>query len=453
MKIENKQKIFWGVLTVAVVLSACVFPGKEDPFSKVSEEKVETIKGDLFPFSVSVATRVTHRLEDEGKLVAFLASDIVRLDDFEGRRVEVDGVRRKEKMREIFWVSAIRLLDLGKQTEEAPIDERYTTRNFSFVYPPTWESSVSPTGVVHFLDKADPARRVFLTFSAEELERGDKTKDPNVLIANLAGTKKITTDELERERQEIVLFSNIYDRKYKFIFTSAFEEFEKKKSFFKLLNSFVEGEENVLKAKEEDLKKMAEREAKKIQEEEEKKVVEEKLKEPKSESILEKLFGDDEREEEEKNATEEEEPAEQVVSTPESTETVPETVGEDTSPFIASSTDYVNLIDERAFLYESQYYGFRMWVPFGYWFRNFGASENAIARIGFSDEEFSNAAEAKFWLEILGDENPPRTFTEKMNDTRVEIEFPRTEKSFFRFTGLKKFKDAMRSIQATVEKF
>ncbi len=459
MSTENKQKILWTFLTVAVVISACVFPGKDDPFSRVSQERMETLSGEIFPFSVSVATRVTHRLESNGKLAAFLASDIVRLDDFEGQRVEVDGVRRKEKMREIFWVSAIRLLDLDKQTEQEPLDERYITKRFSFVYPPTWERSVSPAGVVHFLDKSDEARRVFLTFEAEDLERGDKKTDPNVLIANLAGIKKMTTDELDRERQELVLFSNIYDKKYKFVFTSAFEEFEKKKSFFKLLNSFVEGEENVLKAKEDDLKLIAERESQKIQSSEKLVVTEEKPEEPKSESILDKLFGGEEKTEEvvaqepEKTDAETVEKQKEEVPAP-AKGTPPASAKEDASPLVFSASgDFTNLIDDKAFLYESQYYGFRMWVPYGYWFRNFGPSENAVARIGFSDQDFTNPVDAKFWLEILNDANPPKSFAEKINDTRVVIESPRDDASFFRFNGLKAFRDAMRSIQATVEKF
>jgi hypothetical protein len=298
-----------------------------------------------------------------------------------------------------------------------------------------------------------------LTFEAEDIEPGDKKTDPNVLIANLAGTKKITTDELDRERQELLLFSNIYDTKYKFVFTSAFEEFEKKKAFFKLLNSFVEGEENVLKAKEEDLKLIAERESKKIQAEKERVVVEEKSEEPKSESILDKLFGGEEEPvvEEVTEPAKEEASGSKVVAEPKETPkaTTPATPAkEDASPFISTAGgDFKNVIDDKAFLYESQYYGFRMWVPYGYWFRNFGPSETAVTRIGFSDQDFTDPVDAKFWLEILNDSDPPKAFTESVNDTRVVIESPRDDKSFFKFNGLKTYRDAMRSIQATVEKF
>ena len=105
MKFRMKQKLIFGVLFAALVLSACVFPEKNDPFSRLPEEAVETLEGEIFPFSVSVSTRATHRLENEGKLVAYVASDIARLSDFEGREVEIDGVRRTEKMREILMLA------------------------------------------------------------------------------------------------------------------------------------------------------------------------------------------------------------------------------------------------------------------------------------------------------------------------------------------------------------
>ncbi|MCF7830443.1 hypothetical protein K9M41_00385 [Candidatus Gracilibacteria bacterium] len=412
MKIKNPKKIFWAVMITAIVISACAFPEKEDPFSRLPEERTETLVGEVFPFSVSVSTRATHRLENNEKLVAYLASKIVNLEDFEGRRVEIDGIRRTEKMREIFWVEEIRLKDLEEKGDEDLKDKRYLNEEYTFVYPGNWEYSTSPSGEVHFTEKEDEARRVFLIFSVTSSERKDSKVDPNVLIANMTGIKKVTTDQTDRERQEITLFSNVYNHKYSFIFTSQFEEFEKKKAFFKLLNTFIEGSENVSKAQEKYLKKLAEDEASKI----EKEVVEE----PK-ESFLEKIFKD-----------KEEEPVEEVV---------------------LPTGDFKNLIDANAFPYESAYYGFRMRVPFGHWFRNFGQSENAIARIGFSDEDFSTQDQAKFMLEILGDETPPKEFSEKVEEGKLIIVYPRSDKSFFRFTGPTKFRDSMRSTGSTIEKF
>ena len=439
MRFAKKRWILWGMLAISIVMTACVPPAKEDPFSRLPEEKIETLEGEVFPFSVSVSTRATHRLESNNRLVALLASEIVRLEDFEGQEVEMDGVRKTEKMREIFWVEAVRVKNLEKG-DEGPFDLRFETKKFSFPYPESWEYTTSPDGTAYFVDKDDPARRVFLMFSVKEISRRDKRSDPNVLIANLAGTKKNSTDELGRERQEITLFSNLFDRKYGFVFTSSFEEFEKKKSFFRLLNSFIEGEENVRKAKEEDLKKLAEQEAEKITnyesqitDEKDEKKVEKATEEDESEGILSKLFGKKPTAVDESESSEEKSEVEQKP--------------------LPVSGEFQDLIDEKAFSYESAYYQFSMQVPFGFWFRNFGQSENVIARIGFSDQDFTGSEEAKFWLEILGDENPPKAFSEQLDNDTLVIEFPRGKKSFFRLRGSKDFRDAMRSIHATVKNF
>jgi len=446
-----KQKLIFGVLFAALILSACVFPEKNDPFSRLPEESVETLEGEIFPFSVSVSTRATHRLENEGKLVAYVASDIARLSDFEGREVEIDGVRRTEKMREIFWVEAIRLLDL-EDSEEQLADNRYSSNRFAFVYPPGWEHSTSPAGVVHFIDKTDTARRVFLTFSVEDIEKEDKKSDPNVLIASLAGVKKITTDSLDRERQEVALFSNLYDHKYNFVFTSQFEEFERKKSFFKLLNTFVEGEDNVREVLESDKKELAEKEAEKIEQEEPIEEEEEEVVEKKEEkkSLVDKLFGEKEEKDDIVEIAEEDETP--VVETPVIERKV--VVNEQPTTITREGVeDFVNVIEEHAFPYESTYYNFKMMVPWGYWFRNFGQSETRIARIGFSDEEFTEESGSKFWLEIIGSETPPTQFTETIEADQVVLEFSRGQKSYFRISGPLYFRDAMRSIHATVENF
>ncbi len=471
MKFRTKQKLVLGVLFAALVLSACVFPEKNDPFSRLPEEQVETLEGEIFPFSVSVSTRATHRLENEGKLMAYMASDIVRLDDFVGRDVEVDGVMRTEKMREIFWVEAIRLLDVEDQAEQV-VDARFSTNRFAFIYSSEWEHSTSPAGVVHFIDKNDPARHVFLTFSVEEIEKEDKKSDPNILIASLAGIKKITTDSLDRERQEVVLFSNLYDHKYRFVFTSQFEEFEQKKSFFKLLNTFIEGEDNVRKVLEEDKKLLAEKEAEKIE-----KPVEDvesgsaeasssvgTSPDKKKESLIDRLFG--EKSDSAKATSDKKEDTNDdilAIAESDAVDTLPEKeVATPPSKVIIHDApvtitrggdDYMNIIEEHAFPYESTYYQFKMMVPWGYWFRNFGQSETRIARIGFSDEEFTEESGAKFWLEIIGSETPPTQFTETIEGDQVVLEFSRGQKSFFRISGPVLFRDAMRSVQATVENF
>ena len=102
MKFPIRKKIFFGLFLASIIISACVSPEQEDPFERLPEEPVETLAGEIFPFSVSISTRATHRLENDGKLVAYLASKIVRLEDFEGRKVEVDGVWRTEKCEKFF---------------------------------------------------------------------------------------------------------------------------------------------------------------------------------------------------------------------------------------------------------------------------------------------------------------------------------------------------------------
>ena len=102
MKFAKKRWVLWGILVIAVVVTACVPPAKEDPFSRLPEEEIETLEGEVFPFSVSVSTRATHRLESNNRLVALLASEIVRLEDFEGQEVEMDGVRKRKKCGRFF---------------------------------------------------------------------------------------------------------------------------------------------------------------------------------------------------------------------------------------------------------------------------------------------------------------------------------------------------------------
>lgn len=438
------KKYFIGFFCIGILLSACVLPENEDPFERLPEDKIETIRGEIFPFSVSVSTRATHRLEKDEKLQAYLASKVVRLEDFEGRDVEVDGVFRTEKMRPIFWVEKIRLKDIEKKKEEEEKDLIFETKKFRFIYSKNWEYTTAPNGMAYFLNKTDLARRVFLTFSVEDISDEDKKLDPNILIANLAGTKDVTQDNLGREREKLILFSNLYEKKYTFIFTHTFEEFEKKKSFFKLLNSFVEGEANIQKIKDKELKELAEKEKEKLdeealaaealsaQKEETRKESEQEVVE-KSGSILDKLFGKTEESVEEK---------EEAITDTSQAESV-----------VVKSGEFENLIDEKAFSYQSVYYKFSMKVPYGFWFRNFGQNEEAITEIGFSDQDFSRKSGAKFWLRILGDQTPPTEVLEKIEGDRVILQIPRSEKSFFELSGPVEFRDVMWSIVQTIEKF
>ncbi|MBT6831839.1 hypothetical protein HN954_03575 [bacterium] len=434
------KKFIWAFFAVAVVLTACVVPEKDDPFERLPEEKLETLSGEIFPFDISVSTRATHRLEKDEKLVALLASDIVRLEDFEGRDVELDGVFRTEKMREIFWVYVVRAQDVPVQNSEKT-EERFETKNFTFVFSVGWESSTAPNGTVHFVEKSDEARRVFLTFEVGEVSKLDKKSDPNVLIANLAGIKKTSSDELGRERQTISLFSNLSDRKYTFEFTSSFEEFEKKKEFFKLLNSFVEGSANVRHEKDKDLRAQAAAEAEKLSEtpikNEEIIPNPESLPEPEieeKEGLFSKFFG--------KNDESESVDFEKVEEVFQS------------ELFAEEPKNFTNLVNEKAFDYSSEYFGFSMKSPWGFWFNNFGATDTKLTRIGFANHKIETESDVDFWLEIVGDDRATSKFLEKRTGAENEIvviKWPRTATSFFNLTGPIEFRDAMLSIQGTVK--
>ena len=256
-----------GVVLVGALITACVLPEKSDPFERLPDENLETIEGKLFPFSVSVSTRATHRLEKDGKLVGYLTSDIVQLADFEGRDVDLDGVWRNEKMRQIFWVEAIRVTDIEEETEEEePTSKRFTTKGFTFVHPSNWEATLAPDGAAYFVNKLDPNRRVFFTLKVEDYSPEGEKIVPNILFNGFAGIKEVTNETSGKEKETVTLFSNLGNQKYVFEVNYDFEDFDTKKAFLDLLNSFVEGEDMVLKTIEQEQKELAEQEATKLAE-------------------------------------------------------------------------------------------------------------------------------------------------------------------------------------------
>ena len=260
-----KKTFFFGLLASLLTLTACVLPEKEDPFERLPEENLETIEGKLYPFSVSVSTRATHRLERDNKLVGYLASDLVQLAEFEGQEVMLEGVWRNEKMRQIFWVEGIRVASLMTDEEEEETGpQRFSTKKFTMLVPNTWEYSLAPNGVVYFLNKEDPARRVFLTFSVEDYSPESGIDNPNISMNGFTGMNESTTDENGKEREVITLYSNIDPKKYVFTATYFFDDFETKKSVFDLLQSFVEGEAAVQEVVIDEQKAKAEAEAEKL---------------------------------------------------------------------------------------------------------------------------------------------------------------------------------------------
>ncbi len=437
---------FWIIVgMVFLTLTACIVPEKEDPFERLPEEQLETISGKLFPFSVSVSTRATHRLELEGKLVGYLSSDLVQLADFEGREVALDGVWRNEKMRQIFWVEAIRIEDLETEEdlEEANEPLRFTTKKFTFLYPDAWEYSLSPAGIAYFLNKEDPTRKVFLTFAVEDYSPEETRLTTNILLNGFSGIKDLKTDENKKEKETITLFSNLENKKYVFNATYEFEDFDTKKAVFDLLNSFAEGEEKVQEILEEEAKAKAEKEAQKIVQEEEAKPDDSEDETSKEEadepSFFEKLL---EPEPEVEVAPEpEREPSE--VSMPTSVSNV------DTRNFV--SGNFKNLIDNRAYSYNSDYYGLHLKAPFGYWYQNYGPSYGVITELGFADNALNSRADVKFWLKLLAKDSPSAETQEIINDQQITLIKKRDESSVFEVSGPASYRDAMWSVLESIQ--
>lgn len=433
------MKKLFVVFGCALLFIGCT---SEDPFAPLPQEPHETLVGEVLPFDLSVSTLATHRLERDEKLVALLASDIVMLPEFEGQEVSVTGVYRTEKMREIFIVDELHLLSDELASDEEELPKRFSTKNFSFIFPRNWQYSTAPDGTMHFTEQMDEQGRVFLQFTVEPKERRDEKTTPTVLISGFKGTKNIMGDELGREQQKIVLWSNNSNKKYTFSFTADFEEFDKKKAFYQLLNSFVEGEAAVRTAQNEDLRVQAEREAAKVRELTQKKTpevfpeeeisLEEGIKGDKGEQkegVFSRLFG-----------------AKEKVDTDDALQKAADAAAD-----MPLKNDFTNLIDGKAFPYTSDYLKFSMKAPWGYWFKNVGPTEPLLLQFGFAKHEITGIADSEFLLEIVPSENPVVTARERKADEELFIEWARDDNSFFRLHGPESARDAMLSIQSTVK--
>jgi hypothetical protein len=433
------MKKLFVVFGCALLFVGCA---SDDPFAPLPQEPHETLVGEILPFDLSVSTLATHRLERDEKLVVLLASDIVPLSEFEGQEASVTGVRRTEKMREIFIVDELHLLaDELRGDDQESFPERFATKNFSFVFPRNWQYSTAPDGTMHFTEKTDAQGRVFLQFTVEPKERRDEKMTPSVSIAGFKGTKSVMGDELGREQQKIVLWSNNSNKKYTFSFTADFEEFEKKKAFYELLNSFVEGEIAVRAAQDEDLRIQAEREAAKVRE----------LTKPKTPEIDSEA---DEAPTEEVAGEEKEGVFSRLFGSKEKVDTEGALQkAADSAADMPLRDDFTNLIDGKAFPYTSDYLKFSMKAPWGYWFQNVGPTEPLLLQFGFAKHEITGIADSDFLLEIVPSENPVVTARERKADGELFIEWARDDNSFFRLHGPESARDAMRSVQTTVSGF
>lgn len=416
-----KKTFFFGLLATLLTLTACVLPEKEDPFERLPEENLEVIEGKLFPFSVSVSTRATHRLERDSKLVGYLASDLVQLAEFEGQDVMLEGVWRNEKMRQIFWVEGIKVPSLTADEEDKEDEgpQRFTTKKFTMLVPNTWEYSLAPNGVVYFLNKEDSARRVFLTFSVEDYSPESGIDNPNISMNGFTGMKSTTTDENGKEREIITLYSNIGPKKYVYTATYFFDDFDTKKAVFDVLQSFVEGEAAVQEVVINEQKAKAEAEAEKL-----------------ASSETEKT----------ENETSED--------SNETTEDLPEAVDKEVqvpnpTPVVVSDSGYTNLIDDRAYSYESSL-GFSLKVPFGNWYRNFGAYDGAMGAIGVAGNPVNTAADVQVWIKVLVKDRPSEDTTELITGNGVTLIKKRNDNSVFELTGPVSQRDTLWSIANSI---
>ncbi len=443
-----KKSIFAALGLAMLVLTACVLPEKEDPFERLPEETLETIEGTLFPFSVSVSTRATHRLEREGKLVGYLASDLVQLAEFEGQEVLLDGVWRNEKMRQIFWVEAIKVAALLDEAEEEETTQRFTTKKFTMLVPSNWEYSLAPNGVAYFLNKEDPARRVFLTFGVEDYTPEADDVVPNIDMNGFRGMKEANTDANGKEREVITLFSNLGPKKYVFTTTYFFDDFETKKQVFDLLLSFVEGEERVQEVVIEEQKAKAAAEAERLALAEAEKAAnqvpeteegaDEDSAVDKAKDLISGLLSSDESVEE---------PTKETVI--EAQKTVAEETAEPNAS-VEPNSDFTNLIDERAYSYESNL-GFSLKVPFGNWYRNFGAFDGAKAAIGVAKNPVNTSNDVQMWVKLLAKDRPAEGTTELITASGVTLIQKRDANSVFELTGPLSERDTLWSIANTIQ--
>lgn len=432
-----KKSIVLGLGCALLALTACVLPEREDPFERLPEESLEVIEGKLFPFSVSVSTRATHRLEREGKLVGYLSSDLVQLAEFEGQDVQLEGVWRNEKMRQIFWVEGIKVKTLeAAEDEDGP--QRFTTKRFTMQFPSTWEYSLAPNGVAYFLNKEDPNRRVFLTFAVENYSPEAEEIVTNIAMNGFQGVKEFTTDENGKERETVTLFSNLDNKKYVFTATYFFDDFDTKKSVFDLLQSFVEGETAVQEVIITEQKAKAAEEAERLALAEAAAKANAEAVQPeetsleKTKDLLTDLFTGEETEES---------PAEEAPEV----EPVPEP-----EPTVVASGDYTNLIDNRAYNYESGSLGFALKVPFGHWYRSFGGLNGSLASIGVSNAPVNGTADVKMWVKVLSKDQPAQDTTELISNGQITLIKKRDGASVFEISGPLEFRDVLWSMAESI---
>jgi hypothetical protein len=414
-----KKRVGFFSLGIAVLLSACVWPEKEDPFARLPNEPMQALEGTIFPFSVSVSTRATHRLEKDEKLQAYLASQIIDLSDFEGQEVEVKGVIRSEKMREIFWVESVEIQNLpDEKTFVFEQEALFEGKNIAFEYPSNWEYTTAPNATAYFLDNNDPTRRVFFTFAVEPIGSPESMSQPNIMIANMAGVKTVSKDENQKEREVVTLFSSRQPNQYVFTFTNPFEDFGRKKAFSQLLNSFVEGEAAVRS-----LKEARQKAAAKAQVERLKNTLTSDLEDTSGQNTETTDAGDDHQK---------------------------DTSLKEVTSSITTGNHYESLLDDRAYDYTSNHYGLSLKIPYGFWFQNFGPSPQALMEMGVANNPLSGKSDVDFWIRIVQGVSVS-TLKESKTADGIKILAPRNDQSAIEISGPQYFRDAMWSVAESLQ--
>jgi len=119
-------------------------------------------------------------------------------------------------------------------------------------------------------------------------------------------------------------------------------------------------------------------------------------------------------------------------------------------PTIVASEDYKNLIDSRAYNYESQSLGFSLKVPFAFWFRNFGALTGSKISIGVADNPVNTTRDVKMWVRVLSKDNPAEGTTELITGSGVTLIKKRDATSVYEITGPIGYRDALWSIADSI---
>ena len=488
---------------------------KKDSSSQVFTERLETIQGKIFPFDIAIS-KATHRAEKDDKLVAYLFSDVLDLDKLIGIDLEMDGFFKLEDKQQIFWVKTARPISNQDEATDSKT-KRLSTKLFTFLYSKDWSYTISPYGIYYFSKESNDSSLpnvVFLTLSSELTTKEDENIKPNILVAGLTGTKKISQEKLSRKQEVWTLFSSLYERKYIFTFTYNANESDRIKNFLNLINSFVEGEEEVQKiiSKEKEAEELIKQQQADIAEKLKNitKEITEKTnygKNNESDSFFSNIFN----KEEELSSSKVELPSPEV-------ENSIKTCSEEYNPVCAEITEngqsihktfdnkcqsngaliinqgvcrdsgqmkinnmkiigdeepieeeevakeenmkvltsnkapttFKNLQNDKSFLYTSGYYNFKMRIPFGFWFVNRGARDNKILKIDFSDEDISAKKSGKFNLFIAN--GGIEKETEKVENDIIAINFPRNSTTHFSFVGNIKYYNAMKSIAMSIEK-